>query len=81
MDRFQKDPIIIYQGQREDHMQNFIDCIQTRHKPHMDALSGYKVMAAVGMGIESFRRRKTLYFDSDRKIVIENPKVKLSSTS
>src|SRR5712692_1787479 len=60
---------------REDHMQNFLRCVRTREKPVLDALTAYKAMVAIGMGVQSYREGRVLYFDEHKqKVVTEAPK-------
>jgi predicted dehydrogenase len=60
---------------REDHMQNFLRCVRTREKPVLDALTAYKAMVTIGMGVQSYREGRVLYFDERKqKVVSEAPK-------
>jgi predicted dehydrogenase len=60
---------------REDHMQNFLRCVSTREKPVLDALTAYKAMVTIGMGVQSYREGRVLYFDERKqKVVSEAPK-------
>jgi len=60
---------------RESHMENFLRCVRTREKPVLDALTAYKAMVAIGMGVQSYREGRVLYFDEHKqKVVTEAPK-------
>jgi predicted dehydrogenase len=48
------------------HMDNFLDCVRSRKEPHLSAELGYKAMAAIGMGVQSYREGKVLQFDRDK---------------
>ncbi len=55
---------------RPDHMDNFLQCIRTREKTHCNELVGYRVMAAIGMGVRAYREQKVMLFDSEREVVV-----------
>jgi predicted dehydrogenase len=60
---------------RESHMENFLRCVRTREKPVLDAMTAYKAMVAIGMGVQSYREGRVLYFDEHKqKVVTEAPK-------
>jgi predicted dehydrogenase len=48
------------------HMDNFLDCVRSRKDPNLSAELGYKAMAAIGMGVQSYREGKVLQFDRDK---------------
>ena len=52
------------------HMDNWLDCIRTRNKPHLDADTGYRIMTAIALGVESYRKEKVMRFDPERQRVI-----------
>ncbi len=58
---------------RSDHMQNWLDCIKSREQPRLNSLTAYKAMVTIAMSVESYRKGKVLYFDSDKEIVVESP--------
>jgi len=45
------------------HLDNFLDSIGTRQKPNLDADLGYKVMAAIRMGVDAYRKQTTIHWD------------------
>lgn len=60
---------------RENHMENFLRCVRTRETPVLDALTGYKAMATIGMSVQSYREGRVLYFDERaQKVVHSAPK-------
>jgi predicted dehydrogenase len=60
---------------RESHMENFLRCVRTREKPVLDAMTAYKAMVTIGMGVQSYREGRVLYFDEHKqKVVTEAPK-------
>jgi predicted dehydrogenase len=57
------------------HMQNFLECIKTREKPHLDADTGYHAQTIITMGVQSFREGKVLFWDPKaEKVVYDAPK-------
>jgi len=58
---------------RPDHMQNRLDCIKSREKPVLDALTAYKAMVTIAMSVESYRTGKALYFDAEKQRVVSIP--------
>ncbi len=55
---------------RLNHMDNWLDCIRTRNKPHLDSETAYKVMVAIALGVESYRKEKVMRFDPEKEMVI-----------
>lgn len=55
------------------HMKNFLDCVRTREKPVLDALTGYKALATIQMGVDSYRQGKILYWDEQNEKVVDKP--------
>jgi predicted dehydrogenase len=45
------------------HMDDFLNCIKSREKPHLDADSAYRVMVAIALSIDSYREKKVKIFD------------------
>ena len=58
---------------RESHMENFLRCVRTRETPVLDALTAYKAMATIGMGVQSYREGRVIYFDKRGQKVVTNP--------
>jgi len=48
------------------HMDNFLASVRSRKDPNLPADLGYKAMAAIGMGVQSYREGKVLQFDRDK---------------
>ncbi len=53
------------------HMDNFLECVRSRKAPNLDAETGYRAMAAIGMGVSAYRRGEVLFFDPKRERVTE----------
>lgn len=50
-----------------EHVDNFLTCMRTRQKPVFDADFGYKIMAAIKLGVDSYREGKLMLWDPDRE--------------
>jgi len=55
---------------RPGHMDNFLQCIRTREKPHCNEIVGYRVMVAIGMGVRAYREQKVMLFDLEKEEVV-----------
>jgi len=55
---------------RPEHMDNFLQCIRTREKPHCNEIVGYRVMVAIGMGVRAYREQKVMLFDAEKEEVV-----------
>ena len=55
---------------RPNHMDNWLDCIRTRNKPHLDAETGYRIMVTIALGVLSYRKEKVMRFDPAKQEVI-----------
>ncbi|HYM09434.1 MAG TPA: Gfo/Idh/MocA family oxidoreductase [Bryobacterales bacterium] len=55
------------------HMQNFLDCVRSREKPVLDALTAYKAMVTIGLSVESYRKGKMMYFDEEKQKASDKP--------
>jgi predicted dehydrogenase len=53
------------------HMDNFLDSVRSRKAPNLDADTGYRAMAAIGMGVSAYRRGEVLFFDAKRERVTD----------
>ncbi|MFH1743872.1 MAG: Gfo/Idh/MocA family oxidoreductase [bacterium] len=63
---------------RPDHTTNFLDCVRSREKPHLDCETAFKVMVAIAMSVESYRQSKVLYYD-DRRLRVTTRPIQLAS--
>ena len=68
-----EEKIVIQTERREDHMDNWLNCIRTREKPVLHSELGYKAMATIGMSVESYKQGKVLYFDREKEKVVTKP--------
>ena len=51
------------------HMDNFLACVRSRQAPNLDAETGYRAMAAIGMGVGAYRGNEVLFFDPKKERV------------
>jgi predicted dehydrogenase len=52
---------------------NWLDCMRTREAPVYNALRGYQVMVAIGLGVESYIKGKVMAFDPVRQVMLPAP--------
>ena len=45
------------------HIGNFLACVRTREKPHLDVETGAKAVVVINLAAQSYREGKTLYWD------------------
>jgi predicted dehydrogenase len=55
------------------HINNFLDCMRTRKKPHLDVETGACAQVLISMAVESYRQGKVLYFDEKKWKVSDKP--------
>ncbi len=55
------------------HMKNFLDCVRTREKPVLDALTGYKALVTIQLGVDSYRQQRVMYFDVEQEKIVDKP--------
>jgi predicted dehydrogenase len=48
------------------HVGNFLECMRTREKPHLDVETGARAVVVINLAVESYRTGKTLYWDAQR---------------
>ena len=58
---------------RQTHMENFLECVRTREKPVLDALTGFKALTTIALGVESFQRGRTMYWDAKKMKMTDKP--------
>ncbi|MGD0579325.1 MAG: Gfo/Idh/MocA family oxidoreductase [Bryobacteraceae bacterium] len=64
--KFGKDDKQIQIEQEDDevlHVRNFLDCVRSRQKPHLDVETAARAQVLISMSVESYRRGRVLYFD------------------
>jgi len=58
------------EGDRNGHMQNFLDCIRSGKEPNCPVELGYRVAIACRMAVESYRSGRTLHWDPVKEVVV-----------
>jgi predicted dehydrogenase len=56
-----------------DLVDDWLDCMRSRGTPIYNALRGYQVMAAIKLGLDSYRLGKVMAFDPVRRKVLSSP--------
>jgi predicted dehydrogenase len=46
------------------HIGNFLECMRTRQKPHLDVETGAKAVVVINLAAQSYREGKTMYWDA-----------------
>jgi predicted dehydrogenase len=62
----QKDPMQVHVG-------NFLDCMRTREKPHLDVETGARAVVVINLAVESYRSGKTMYWDAKNWKGVDKP--------
>jgi len=62
----QKDPMQL-------HVENFLDCMRTRQKPHLDVETGARAVVVINLAVESYRTGKTMYWDAKNWKGVDHP--------
>src|SRR5579883_640308 len=55
------------------HINNFLESMRTRKKPHLDVETGACAQVLITMAVESYRQGKVLYFDEKKWKVSDKP--------
>ncbi|MFZ4627210.1 MAG: Gfo/Idh/MocA family protein [Blastocatellia bacterium] len=72
-EKWSQDEVKLTTEVRENHMENWLRCIRTRETPVLDALTAYKAMTTIGMGVQSYREGRVLYFNESTQRVTDKP--------
>lgn len=77
--KFGKEEIKIAVDNSQDmmyrHIDNFINCMRTREKPHLDVETAAKSQIVINLAVQSYREGKVLYWDEKKwKAVDRAPK-------
>jgi predicted dehydrogenase len=55
------------------HIENFLTCMRTREKPHLDVETGAKAVVVINLAAQSYREGKTLYWDEKKWKASDKP--------
>jgi predicted dehydrogenase len=61
----------VYQNDKHPHMENFLESVRSRKDPHFPAEMGYKAMAAIALGVKSYREGKAFGYDADKQRITD----------
>jgi predicted dehydrogenase len=74
--KFGSEPIKIPVDQADmntAHIENFLNCIRTREKPHLDVETGARAQAVINLAVESYREGRVLYWDEKNWKAAQKP--------
>jgi predicted dehydrogenase len=74
--KFGTKPIQIPVDQRDmmtAHIDNFLSCMRTREKPHLDVETGAKAVVVINLAAQSYREGKTMYWDAQHWKAVDKP--------
>jgi predicted dehydrogenase len=55
------------------HIGNFLDCVRSRQKPHLDVETGARAQAVINLAVQSYREGRILYWDERNWTASANP--------
>jgi predicted dehydrogenase len=55
------------------HIGNFLQCMHTREKPHLDVETGARAVVVINLAVQSYREGKTLYWDEKKWKASDKP--------
>ena len=64
--KFGKEPIKIPVDEKDmmiSHVENFLSCVRSREKPHLDVETGARAQAVINLAVQSYRENKLLFWD------------------
>ncbi len=66
--------IAVEQGDMDQlHKQNFLDCMRSREKPHLDVETGARAQAVISLAVHSYRQGQILYWDEQNWKAVTTP--------
>src|SRR5262249_58329775 len=74
--KFGTDPVKIEIDQTDPmqaHVGNFLSCMRTREKPHLDVETGARAVVVINLAVQSYREGRTLYWDEKRWKASDRP--------
>ena len=58
-----KIPVDLSKDMMTAHIENFLDCVRSREKPHLDVETGAKAQAVINLAVQSYREGRMMYWD------------------
>ena len=75
--KFGVDPIQIPVDNTKDmmtaHIENFLSCMRSREKPHLDVETGAKAQTVINLAVQSYREGKVKYWDEKNWKALDKP--------
>ena len=56
-------PIDLSKDMMTAHIENFLDCVRSRQKPHLDVETGARAQAVINLAVQSYREGQVMYWD------------------
>ena len=56
-----------------DHVTDFLSCMRSRKTPRLGPELGYQLMAAIGLGVDSYREGRVKFFDAGAQRITDRP--------
>ena len=66
-------PVDQTKSMMDAHIENFLDCMRTRQKPHLDVETGARAQAVINLAVQSYREGRILYWDESSWNASPNP--------
>ena len=57
----------------EAHIDNFLSCMRSRQKPHLDVETGARAVVVINLAAQSYREGKTMYWDAKNWKATDKP--------
>jgi len=64
--KFGKEPVKIPVDPADmmvSHIENFLTCVRSREKPHLDVETGARALAVINLAVQSYREGRVLFWD------------------
>ncbi|MGI8741632.1 MAG: Gfo/Idh/MocA family oxidoreductase [Bryobacteraceae bacterium] len=55
------------------HVENFLQCVRTREKPHLDVDTGARAQAVINLAVQSYREGRVMYWDEKKWKASDKP--------
>ena len=55
------------------YIDNFLSCMRTREKPHLDVETGARAVVVINLAAQSYREGKTMYWDAKNWKATDKP--------
>jgi hypothetical protein len=55
------------------HVGNFLDCVRSREKPHLDVETAAHAQVLINLAVESYREKKVKYWDAENWRSVDQP--------